>query len=189
MYSRLSSWSELYCPWIWCTLILNIVILPVDTGRCRFTHTRHIFQWRLWWPVDEIIQTLIWNIYLQDIKLIFHMTYKQREMNSLPVILTYFMQGGGKCHFFAITSLLIQLWIAQFKNGKTKLYTAEIHVSRKCTLKDHFFETFLILCRIKNKTYISQQLTTLYKPRWWWMWYIVLKIKSSFWIHIKKTKV
>jgi hypothetical protein len=22
------------------------------------------------------------------------MTYKQREMNSLPVILTYFMQGG-----------------------------------------------------------------------------------------------
>jgi hypothetical protein len=47
------------------------------------------------------------------------------------------------------------------------LYTAEIHVSRKCTLKDHFFETFLILCRIKNKTYISQQLTTLYKPRWY----------------------
>jgi hypothetical protein len=46
------------------------------------------------------------------------------------------------------------------------LYTAEIHVSRKCTLKDHFFETFLILCRIKNKTYISQQLTTLYKPGW-----------------------
>jgi hypothetical protein len=28
--------------------------------------------------------------------------------------------------FFAITSLLIQLWIAQFQNGKTKLYTAEI---------------------------------------------------------------
>jgi hypothetical protein len=53
----------------------------------------------------------LWNIYLQDIKLIFHMTYKQREMNSLPVILTYFMQGGGKCLFFAITSLLIQLWI------------------------------------------------------------------------------
>jgi fatty-acid desaturase len=37
----------------------------------------------------------------------------------VPVILTYFMQGGGKCLFFAITSLLIQLWIAQFKNGKT----------------------------------------------------------------------
>jgi hypothetical protein len=36
------------------------------------------------------------------------------------------MQGGGKCLFFAITSLLIQLWIAQFQNGKTKLYTAEI---------------------------------------------------------------
>jgi hypothetical protein len=36
------------------------------------------------------------------------MTYKQREMNSLPVILTYFMQGGGKYLFFAITSLLIQ---------------------------------------------------------------------------------
>lgn len=188
MYSRLSSWSELYCPWIWCTLILNIVILPVDTGRCRFTHTRHTFQWRLWWPVDEIIQTLIWNIYLQDIKLIFHMTYKQREMNSLPVILTYFMQGGEKCLFFAITSLLIQLWIAQFQNGKTKLYTAEIHVSRKCTLKDHFFETFLILCRIKNKTYISQQLTTLYKPRWWWMWYIVLKIKTHFESTLKKQK-
>jgi hypothetical protein len=34
------------------------------------------------------------------------MTYKQREMNSLPVILTYFMQGGEKCLFFAITSLL-----------------------------------------------------------------------------------
>jgi hypothetical protein len=47
-----------------------------------------------------------------------------------------------------------------------KLYTAEIHVSRKCTLKDHFFETFLILCRIKNKTYFSQQPTTQYKPRW-----------------------
>jgi hypothetical protein len=31
------------------------------------------------------------------------MTYKQREMNGLPVILTYFMQGGGKCLFFAIT--------------------------------------------------------------------------------------
>jgi hypothetical protein len=36
-----------------------------------------------------------------------HMTYKQREMNSLPVILTYFIQGGGKCLFFAITLLLI----------------------------------------------------------------------------------
>jgi hypothetical protein len=73
---------------------------PTLTGRCRFTHTQHIFQWRLRWPVDEIIQTLTWNIYLQDIKLIFHMSYKQREMNSLPVILTYFMQGGGKCLFF-----------------------------------------------------------------------------------------
>ena len=91
------------------------------------------------------------NIYLQDFKLIFHMTYKQREMNSLPVILTYFMQGGEKCLLFAITSLLIQLWIAQFQNEKKIWYTAEIHVSRKCTLKDHFFETFLILCRIKNK--------------------------------------
>ena len=44
-------------------------------------------------------------------------------MNSLPVILTYFIQGGGKCLFFAITSLLIQLRIAQFQNGKKKLYT------------------------------------------------------------------
>jgi hypothetical protein len=77
------------------TLICKILLLQTawDTVRCRFTHTRHTFQWRLWWPVDEIIQTLIWNIYryLQDIKLIFHMTYKQREMNSLSVILTYFI--------------------------------------------------------------------------------------------------
>ena len=63
------------------------------------------------------------------------------------------------------------------KNGKTKLYTTEIHVSRKCTLKDHFFETFLILCRIKNKTYISQ-LTTLYKPRWWCN---VPTLRKTFW--------
>jgi hypothetical protein len=102
----------------------------------------------------------------------------QAERNEQLTSHSYlFYAGWGKCLFFAITSLLIQLWIAQFKNGKTKVYTAEIHVSRKCTLKDHFFETFLILCRIKNKTYISQQLTTLYKPRWWWMWYIVLKKK------------
>jgi hypothetical protein len=65
------------------------------------------------------------------------MTYKQREMNSLPVILNYFMQGGEKCLFFAITSLSIQLWIAQFQNGKTKLYTAEIHVSRKSSHGGH----------------------------------------------------
>ena len=122
MYSRLSSWSELHCSWIWCTPIFNIVILPVYTGRCRFTHTWRTFQWRLWWPVDEIMQTLIWNIYLQDTKLIFHMTYKQKEINSLPFILTYFMQGGGKCLFFAITSLLIQLWIAQFHNGKKMIH-------------------------------------------------------------------
>jgi hypothetical protein len=44
--------------------------------------------------------------------------------------------------------------IAQFQNGKTKLYTAEIRVSRKCTLKDHFFETFLILCRINVHVHI-----------------------------------
>jgi hypothetical protein len=47
----------------------------------------------------------------------------------------------------------------------------------------------LILCRIKNKTYISQQLTTLYKPRWCWMWYIVLEIKTHFESILKKTKV
>ena len=28
-------------------LRLHHVSLPVDTGRCRFTHTRHTFQWRL----------------------------------------------------------------------------------------------------------------------------------------------
>jgi hypothetical protein len=88
---------------------------------------------------------------------------------------------------FAITSLLIQLWIAQFQNEITKWYTAEIHVSWKCTFKDHFFETFLILCRIKNKTYFSQ-LTTLYKPRGWWMWYIVLKITTNFECTLKKQK-
>jgi len=89
------------------------------------------------------------------------------------------------CHHIIINTTLncsISKW-------KKKWYTAEIHVSRKCTLKDHFFETFLILCRIKNKTYISQQLTTLYKLRWWWMWYIVLKIKTNFESTLKKTKV
>jgi hypothetical protein len=160
MYSWLSSWSELYCPWIWCTPIFNIVILPVYTGRRRFTHTWRTFQWRLWWPVDEIMQTLIWNIYLQDIKLIFHMTYKQREMNSLPAILTYFIQGGGNCLFFDITLLLIYNFELLNFIMEKKWYTVEIHVSRKCTLKDHFFETFLILCRIKNKTYF----TTTYNP-------------------------
>jgi hypothetical protein len=50
--------TELHCSWIWCTPIFNIVILPVYTGRCRFTHTWRTFQWRLWWPVDEIMQTL-----------------------------------------------------------------------------------------------------------------------------------
>jgi hypothetical protein len=75
---------------------------------------------RLWWPVDEIMQTLIWNIYLQDIKIIFHMTYKQREMNSLPVILTYFIQGGGKCLFFTITLLLIYNYFCFF-NVDSKL--------------------------------------------------------------------
>jgi hypothetical protein len=37
------------------------------------------------------------------------MTYKQREMNGLPVNLTYFMQGGGKCLFFAITKTKFSL--------------------------------------------------------------------------------
>jgi hypothetical protein len=88
------------------------------------------------------------------------------------------------CHHIIINTTLncsISKW-------KKIWYTAEIHVSRKCTLKDHFFETFLILCRIKNKTYFSQQLTTQYKPRWWWMWYIVLKIKTNFESTLKKPK-
>ena len=186
MYFRLSSWSELYCPWIWCTLIFNIVILPVDTGRCRFTHTWHTFQWRLWWLVDEIIQTLIWNIYLQDIKLIFHMTYKQREMNSLPVILTYFMQGGEKCIFFAITSLLIQLWIAQFQNEKKndtllRYMYQESALSMIISLKH-----FLFCAELKIK------LTTTYNPIQTKLVMNVVycfKNKNSFWIHIKKTKV
>jgi hypothetical protein len=89
------------------------------------------------------------------------------------------------CHHIIIKTTLncsISKW------GK-KWYTSEIHVSRKYTLKDHFFETFLILCRIKNKTYISQQLTTLYKQGWWWMWHIVLKIKTNFESTLKNKRI
>jgi hypothetical protein len=54
-------------------------------------------------------------------------------MNSLPVILTYFMQGGGKCLFFAITSLLIQLWIAQIQGQ----YSSDQEESLEYILEDY----------------------------------------------------
>ena len=75
----------------------------------------------------------------------------QAERNEQFTSHSYlFYAGWGKCSSLAITLLLIQLWIAQFQTEK-KGYTAEIHVSIKCTLNDDFCETFLILCRIKNK--------------------------------------
>ena len=40
MYSRLSSLSELCCPWIWCTLTFNIVILPADLWSINFKCNR-----------------------------------------------------------------------------------------------------------------------------------------------------
>jgi hypothetical protein len=54
------------------------------------------------------------------------MTYKQREMKSLPVILTYFMQGGEKCLFFAITVHQIQ--------GQ---YSSDQEESQEYILEDH----------------------------------------------------
>ena len=114
----------------------------------------------------------------------------QTERNEQLTSQSYQLYAGwGKMSLFWHHIMINTTLNCSISKWKKKWYTAEIHESRKCTLKDHFFETFLILCRIKNKTYFSQQLTTLYKPKWWWMWYIVLKIKTNFESTLKKQSI
>ena len=160
-------------------LRLHHVSLPAYTGRCRFTHTWHTFQWRL--------MTCRWdnaNFNMKHIPSGYQVNFShdlQAERNEQFTSHSYQFNARWKkmslfCHHIIIKTTLncsISKW-------KTKWYTAEIHVSRMCTLKDHFFETFLILC---ETTYNPIQTRMVMNVAY------CFKNKTNFESTLKKTKV
>ena len=141
--------------------------LPVYTGRCRFTHTWHTFQWRL--------MTCRWNNANFNMKHIpsgYQVNFShdlQAERNEQFTSHSYLFYAGWRkmplfCHHIIIKTTLNCSISKRKKNDTLLRYMyQECARSRIISLK-HF-----LVC--------AKQLTTLYKPGWWWMWHIVLKIK------------
>ena len=124
-------------------LRLHHVSLPVYTGRCRFTHTWHTFQWRL--------MTCRWdnaNFNMKHISSGYQVNFShhlQAERNEQLTSHSYpFYAGGGKCLFFChhiIIKTTLNCSISKWEKNDTLLryMYQESALSRIISLKQFLF--------------------------------------------------
>ena len=119
MYSRLYSWSELCCPWIWCTLIFNCVILPADLGsmtfKCNRLHYNYFAIFMITLHYDYI------NFQMYSIKLQLHCNvidyitdYIWCHYNQYISVLCYFVLCASVQYHFFFYVFLTQNYELQF---------------------------------------------------------------------------
>ena len=87
MYSRLSSLSELCCPWIWCILTFNIVILPADLWSINFNCNRLNYNY---FAIFRITLLITFNVIVTNI-LMCYVILSPVYLSNIAPFLIYFL--------------------------------------------------------------------------------------------------
>ena len=95
MYSRLSSLSELCCPWIWCTLTFNIVILPADLWSINFKCNRLNYNY---FAIFMITLLITFNVITTNI-LVFYVILSRVYLSNISSYFNLFFTQNYELQF------------------------------------------------------------------------------------------